>query len=325
MINLTMKIFIFFSALIVFNSFSQKLKYDLNHYMRFDTRFFKDVPDQYRFNYRQKYRVYYEFSDKLKIKSVLSTGSRFNSEWNNINLNSKNVYNISLRNLFADVNIGNVRIQIGSIPTFKEYKSPLNLDKNGWIDQGLRVEYEKGQTVFEGVLGRISSVDNPLSLSRFGKYNYAEIEVSTTFDKRLIFELGYEHFDQNFLKAEIRNKFEFLTNHVLKTTMQGLINVENGSSSGAIELQLKGKKNDNFISSFSFLSRLIYVATDLGARGNLIDEFSFPGAQLEARIDYDLKNKNTQIFMRNFYNFNNKADEFKTRFNIGFKHNLSNI
>ncbi len=306
------------------NLFSQRLEYNLNHYTRYDQRNFLNESKD-RVQIRQKYKIYFSLTDKLKLKTVVASGGQFTSEWNTIDFKKWPKYEVSLRNLYGDYNIGNVSVQFGSIPTFKNYKSPLNLDKNGWIDQGVRGEYRSGETVFEVVGGRVASTNNAWGANRFGAFNYAEVEISTIINKSLILEAGYEYLDESFLKAEIRKKVNNFSKHFLLMTFQGLFNLDNNSHALGLEVEFKGRQTkENILSQFSLLSRLIYTSKNLGERGAIMDEFSIPGTVLMTELKYSFKGKKAELFFNNSMNLNsNKTDDFHTRFNIGAKYQIS--
>ncbi len=317
------KIYIFLLPFLCYStqSLAQKLKFTLDNSARYDVREEEDEV-KHKFQIKQKVRLNLKLAKDFSVKSAIGTGSKFNSEWNTVDKDLE----IHLRNLYGEYKSDTVTIQFGSIPTFKGYKAPLNLDKGGWIDQAVRVELKAGDKTFEVAGGRISGTKDPDYFERFGAMNFIELEFTHNISKDMVYELGYENFrGDDLLKAEFRAEILEIATHKLKVAMQGLMNLDTQSLGHSFEVAFEGKeKKKSFISNLHFVNKIITINEDMGRRGELVDEFRTSGTQWTSEVSWNV-NKRTSIFGRSILNLTRaNKEEFNYRFNVGVKYKVSN-
>ncbi len=304
-----------------FSLWAQELpKITFDNYIRNDLR---KEPESLgnQFQLRHKIRISYQITPELSAHSSLSSGSSYNSEWNTP---GEENYDFNLRNLYLEYEKGNVRIQAGSIPTFKGYKSSLNLDKNGWIDKGVRFKFKHQSSIFELVAGSVDNVDAPEFFQRqSGDMNYLEFEVTKIIDPTTVLELGYDHLEENYLRGEVRKDFNFIRSHLLKLSVQGVYNTNQENIANSFEVLLKGGKNDSWTSQFDYTLRYVNVDQGFGQRGQLIDEFRFEGSQLTNILSFTPKKaKNLEFFLRTIHNVIKDDVNFDYRINGGLRWRL---
>lgn len=287
--------------------------------LRYDNSDYGD--DKNRFQGSLELDVNVRLIQSLRLKSFSSTGPKYDSTWTTLSdftNSSKEEVQFFVRQLYLENWWGRHRVQIGFIAPIKNLVSPTGLNKNGWID-GMRVEHFSRFGTAEVVAGSISDLENPNVFTRERDLNFFEIEFSQPPERKMAFELSYEHFkDDNYARGEVKRKLDFGHQREMELLGEGVYNIDARGGAFSVSskfdlLMLFTGRNEKLLEIAMYYT---YMSEEIGLRGELADEFTEFGHSLTFKFKGRLSREYHLDWFGRFI-----AAEVP-RFTFGVKHSL---